>query len=272
MKKIAFSLVVLLLIFIAACTQNPITGKSTFLLVKNESLMPMAFQQYQQVLKTQKLSTNKQQTAMVKTVGKNIQTAVERYLKAQNQLDFIKGYQWEYNLIEDKQLNAWCMPGGKVAFYTGIMPVCQNDNGVAVVMGHEITHALAQHSAQRATQALVAQGLQIAGNLALNDNRYKNVFNSLYPIGAQVGILAYSRQAELEADRVGLTLMAMAGYDPREAPKFWQRMDAQSSGSRMPEFLSTHPNPGRRIEQLKAELPNALKIYSQATGKQVSLN
>ncbi|MCK0204603.1 M48 family metallopeptidase [Ornithobacterium rhinotracheale] len=275
MKKTAFGLVIMFLMLIAACTQNPITGKSPFFLVNhyNENLMPMAFQQYQQVLKTQKLSTNKKQTAMVKTVGKNIQGAVERYLKAQNKLDFLNGYQWEYNLIEDNQLNAWCMPGGKVAFYTGIMPVCQNDNGVAVVMGHEITHALAQHSAQRATQALIAQGLQVAGNMAINDNRYRNVFNSLYPVGAQVGILAYSRQAELEADRIGLTLMAMAGYDPREAPKFWERMEAQTrNGRRPPEFLSTHPNPGRRIEQLKAELPKALQLYNQATGKQVSLN
>ncbi|MGV4438860.1 M48 family metallopeptidase [Ornithobacterium rhinotracheale] len=273
MKKTAFGLVIMFLMLIAACTQNPITGKSNFLLVSNESLIPMALQQYQQVLKTQKLSTNKKQTAMVKTVGKNIQGAVERYLKAQNKLDFLNGYQWEYNLIEDNQLNAWCMPGGKVAFYTGIMPVCQNDNGVAVVMGHEITHALAQHSAQRATQALFAQGLQVAGNIAINDNRYRNVFNSLYPVGAQVGILAYSRQAELEADRIGLTLMAMAGYDPREAPKFWERMEAQTRNGRRPlEFLSTHPNPGRRIEQLKAELPKALQLYNQATGKQVSLN
>lgn len=273
MKKIALSLVVLLLMLVVACTQNPVTGKSNFLLVGNDSLIPMAFQQYQQVLKTQKLSTNKQQTTMVKTVGRNIQSAVEKYLKSKNQLDFLKDYQWEYNLIEDNQLNAWCMPGGKVAFYTGIMPVCQNNNGVAVVMGHEITHALAQHSAQRATQALMAQGIQLAGNLALNDSRYKNVFNILYPVGAQVGILAYSRQAELEADRIGLTLMAMAGYDPREATKFWQRMEKQTSGQqRPPQFLSTHPNPGRRIEQLKAELPAALKIYNQTTGKNVSLN
>ena len=270
MKKIAFTFLMLLIV---ACSTNPITGKRPLILVSNAQLFPMAFQQYNQVLKEQKVSRNAKQTATVKTVGKNIQGAVERYLQAKNQLNFLDGYKWEYNLIEDDQLNAWCMPGGKVAFYTGIMPVCKNDDGVAVVMGHEITHALAEHSAQRMSQALVAQGLQIVGNVTIKDNRYRNVFNSLYPVGAQVGILAYSRKAELEADRIGLTLMAMAGYDPREAPKFWERMEAQTKNSRRPpEFLSTHPNPGRRIAQLNAQLPEAIKIYNKATGKTVSLN
>lgn len=265
MKKIALTLFIF---FLASCVSNPITGKNNFILVSNESLIPMALQQYQQVLRKEKLSTNASQTAMVKNVGRNIQRAVESYLSAQNQLSFIKDYRWEYNLIQNNQLNAWCMPGGKVAFYTGIMPICQTENGVAVVMGHEITHALAQHSAQRATQAMIAQGLQIAGNIALKDKRYQNVFNMLYPVGAQVGILAYSRAAELEADRIGLRLMAMAGYDPREAPRFWERMSAATKGQgRPPEFLSTHPNPGRRIAQLNAQMPEVLKIYQQAKGK-----
>ncbi len=269
MKKVALTFFVLL---IAACSTNPITGKKTLILVSNSQLFPMAFQQYKQVLKKEQLSRNAAQTKMVKTVGNRIKNAAEMDLKARNQLDFLKGYQWEFNLIENDQLNAWCMPGGKVAFYTGIMPVCKNDDGVAVVMGHEITHALAEHSAQRMSQAMLAQGLQVAGNVAMNDSRYRNLFNQLYPVGAQMGILAYSRNAELEADRIGLRLMAMAGYDPREAPKFWQRMEAQSKGSRLPEFLSTHPNPGRRIAQLEKELPKVLPLYYQATGKSVSLN
>lgn len=270
MKKTALTFLVLL---IAACSTNPITGKRPLILVTNAQLFPMAFQQYNQVLKKERLSRNMKQTQMVKTVGNRIKNAAEIELKAKNQLDFLKGYQWEFNLIEDDQLNAWCMPGGKVAFYTGIMPVCKNDDGVAVVMGHEITHALAEHSAQRMSQAIIAQGLQLAGNISLNNSRYKNLFNQLYPVGAQIGILAYSRSAELEADKIGLKLMAMAGYDPREAPRFWERMEARSKGqSRPPEFLSTHPNPGRRIAQLQKELPNVLPLYYQATGRKSILN
>lgn len=267
MRKLYLMLTIMLL---AACSVNPITGKKPLILVSNAQLFPMAFQQYNQVLKEEKLSSNKQQTAMLKEVGNDIKTTVERYLASQNQSDFLDGYKWEFNLIESDQLNAWCMPGGKVAFYTGIMPVCKNEDGVAVVMGHEITHAIAEHSAQRMTQAMLAQGLQVAGNIALNDSKYLNVFNSLYPVGAQVGILAYSRKAELEADKIGLQLMAMSGYDPREAPRFWQRMQsyAKSKGQKAPpEFLSTHPDPGRRIAQLEAEIPKVLPLYYQATGK-----
>lgn len=267
MKKVYLMLVIML---VAACSTNPITGKSPLILVSNAEIFPMAFQQYQQVLKEEKLSTNRQQTQMLKEVGNNIKGTVERFLASQDQSHFLDGYQWEFNLIESDQLNAWCMPGGKVAFYTGIMPVCKDENGVAVVMGHEITHAIAEHSAQRMTQAMVAQGLQVAGNVALNDSKYQNVFNQLYPMGAQVGILAYSRNAELEADKIGLQLMAMSGYDPREAPKFWNRMQsvAQAKGSQAPpEFLSTHPDPGRRIAQLEREIPNVLPLYYQAIGK-----
>lgn len=267
MRKISFLMVIM---FLAACSTNPFTGKKPLILVSNSQLFPMAFQQYSQVMNDEKLSTNQQQTQMIKSVGGDIKTVVEQYLAAQNQSEFLNGYEWEFNLIENDALNAWCMPGGKVAFYTGIMPVCANENGVAVVMGHEVTHAIAEHSAQRVTQSMIAQGLQVAGNIALSDSKYRNVFNQLYPMGATVGILAYSRQAELEADRIGLRLMAMAGYDPREAPHFWQRMQskAQASGQKAPpEFLSTHPNPGRRIAQLEAELPKVLPLYYQATGQ-----
>ncbi|MGI9525682.1 MAG: M48 family metallopeptidase [Weeksellaceae bacterium] len=266
MKKFSLFLIILL---VAACSTNPITGKKPLILVSNAQLFPMAFQQYNEVLaKEGVVHSSSAQAKQVKTVGKNIQGAVERYLANQNQSEFLNGYAWEFNLIEDKAVNAWCMPGGKVAFYTGIMPITANDDGVAVVMGHEITHALAEHSAQRMSQAMVAQGLQLAGNVALNDSKYKNVFNSLYPVGAQVGILAYSRKAELEADAIGLKLMAMAGYDPREAPKFWKRMEQATAGSsRPPEFLSTHPNPGRRIAQLEAKIPEVLPLYYQATGR-----
>lgn len=265
MKKILLSLLIML---VAACSTNPITGKKPLILVSNAQLFPMAFQQYNQVLQESNLSKNMQQARLIKNVGLKIKNAVETELKNKNQLHFLNGYDWEFNLIENDQLNAWCMPGGKVAFYTGILPVCQTEAGVAVVMGHEITHALAEHSAQRMTQAMIAQNLQIAGNVAIKDSKYKRVFNSLYPIGAQVGILAYSRSAELEADKIGLKLMAMAGYDPREAPKFWERMEAQTKGkNRQPEFLSTHPNPGRRIDQLKSELPNVLPLYYKAIGK-----
>lgn len=259
---------VFLVLIIAACSTNPITGKSPLILVNNAELFPMAFQQYNQVLKEEKLSTNREQTQTLRRVGSNIKTTVERFLAAQGQSEFLNGYEWEFNLIENPQVNAWCMPGGKVAFYTGIMPVCQNEDGIAVVMGHEITHAIAEHSAQRMTQSMIAQGLQGVGNIALNDSRYQNVFNQLYPVGATLGILAYSRNAELEADKIGLQLMAMSGYDPREAPKFWERMMAASQGQAPPEFLSTHPNPGNRIAKLNAEIPNVLPLYYDAIGRE----
>ena len=267
MKKLYLLVLVML---VAACTTNPITGKKPLILVSNAQLFPMAFQQYAQTMQEEKLSTNQAQTQMVKSVGNNIKNTVERYLASQNQSEFLNGYEWEFNLIENDALNAWCMPGGKVAFYTGIMPVCANEDGVAVVMGHEVTHAIAEHSAQRVTQSMIAQGLQLAGNVALNDSKYRNVFNQLYPLGASVGILAYSRSAELEADKIGLQLMAMSGYDPREAPRFWQRMEARSKASGQqapPEFLSTHPNPGRRIAQLEAEIPKVMPLYQQAIGQ-----
>lgn len=253
---------------IAACSVNPITGKSPLILVSNAEIFPMAFQQYSQVLNEEKVSTNQQQTQMLKKVGNDIRITVEQFLASKNESHFLDGYQWEFNLIESNQINAWCMPGGKVAFYTGIMPICANDNGVAVVMGHEITHAIAEHSAQRMTQAMIAQGLGEIGSAALNNTKYKNVFNQLYPMGAQVGILAYSRSAELEADKFGLQLMAMAGYDPREAPRFWKRMEAGNKGRQAPpEFLSTHPDPGRRIAQLEAQLPKVLPLYYDAIGQ-----
>lgn len=266
MRKFLFFISFMLVL---ACSTNPITGKSPLILVSNAQLFPMAFQQYSQVLKKEALSKDKVLTNRIKTVGLNIVKEVHEDLKQRNQMAFLNGYQWEFNLIENEQLNAWCMPGGKVAFYTGIMPICENEDGVAVVMGHEITHALAEHSAQRMSQAMVAQGLQIAGNIALNDSKYKNVFNQLYPVGAKVGILAYSRAAELEADAIGLKLMAKAGYDPREAPKFWERMQkaAKSKGKNAPpEFLSTHPDPGRRIAQLKELLPEVMPYYYKAKG------
>lgn len=264
MKKI-FVLAVAALIM--ACSTNPITGKRPLILISNSQLFPMAYEQYGQMIANEKLSTNQSQTNELRQVGNRIVRAVEAYLAEQGQSDFLNGYEWEFNLIENNALNAFCMPGGKVAFYTGILPVTKNANGIAVVMGHEITHAVAEHSAQRVSQAMLAQGLQLVGNVAISDARYRNVFNQVYPIGASMGIMAYGRQAELEADKVGLHLMAMAGYDPREAPRFWERMNAaaQASGQQSPpEFLSTHPNPGRRIAQLEAEVPKVLPIYQKA--------
>ncbi len=266
MKKIALLFVS---IFVIACSSNPLTGKKNFILVKNSQLFPMAYQQYQQVLKDEKVISNTSESQMIKTVGNKIKTAAENYLKDLGKEDFLNGYAWEFNLInDDSQINAWCMPGGKVAFYTGILPVAQDDTGVAVVMGHEITHALAEHSAQRYSQALVAQGLQVVGGVALSGSKYQGVFNSLYPVGAQAGIMAFSRSNELEADRQGLRLMAMAGYDPREAPKFWKRMEAATAGKQTPpEFFSTHPNPGKRIAQLEKLIPEMLPLYYKAIGQ-----
>ena len=159
------------------------------------------------------------------------------------------------------------MPGGKVAFYSGILPVCKDETGVAVVMGHEVAHALAGHSAEQVSIAMVAQGVMFGGNVAISNDEWRNVFNQLYPVGAQLGMLSYGRNMELDADEAGLYLMAMAGYNPQEAIPFWQRMQQASGGQAPPEFLSTHPSPGNRIAQINSIMPKAMEYYNASPYK-----
>jgi predicted Zn-dependent protease len=227
----------------------------------------MSFQSYGQFLSQSKLSTNAQQTQMVKRVGRRIQEAVERYCTENYRLDQIRGYKWEFNLVEDDALNAWCMPGGKVVIYTGILEVTQNEAGLAVVMGHEIAHAFVKHGAERMTQALLLELGGVALSKALEESpaQTQNLFLQSYGIGTQVGIaLPFSRTHEKEADHLGLIFMAMAGYNPEEAVTFWQRMAASKKGQAAPpEFLSTHPADSTRISNIKKLIPEAMKYYKQ---------
>jgi predicted Zn-dependent protease len=229
-------------------------------------MQSMSYKSYGEFLSTHKLSTNTEQTAMVKRTGSRIQKAVEQYCEEYGVLDKIDGYKWEFNLVEDPNVNAWCMPGGKVVFYTGILPFTQNEDGIAVVMGHEIAHAFAKHGAERMTQGLLVQMGNIALSKALEKKpeQTKNLFLQSYGVGTKLGVLKYSRKHEYEADHLGLIFMAMAGYNPEEAVAFWQRMAAQKKGSAPPEFLSTHPADEKRIQNLKDLLPEAMEYYQKS--------
>jgi predicted Zn-dependent protease len=262
-RVITFSLIAVVLY---ACAKVAVTGRQQLSLVSNSEIIPMANQQYDSVVHTARLSTNQQQTAMVKNVGTRIQRAVEQYMAQNNASSELEGFQWEFNLIDDpKTVNAWCMPGGKVAFYTGIMPICQDEAGVAVVMGHEVAHAVANHARERMSQGLVANGLlgTLGAAFGQNPTLTKQLFFQAIGVGAQVGMLKFSRQHESEADKIGLIFMAMAGYDPHEAPRFWERMSSQSGGAEPPEWLSTHPSHSSRIRDLNNEIPEAMKYYKK---------
>jgi predicted Zn-dependent protease len=260
----------LVLIIIAclayACSNVPVTGRQQLSLVSNSEIIPVVNQQYDSIVRNSRLSKDQTQTAMVKNVGAKIQHAVERYMAQNNMSSQLSGFKWEFNLIEDpKTVNAWCMPGGKVAFYTGIMPICQDESGVAVVMGHEVAHAIANHGRERMSQGLVANlGLStLSAAMGQNPGMTKQIMLQAVGVGTQIGMLKFSRQHESEADKIGLIFMAMAGYDPNKAVDFWQRMDKMSGGGAPPEFLSTHPSHSTRISDLKASMPEAMKYYKK---------
>jgi predicted Zn-dependent protease len=253
-----------LVIFLTACSTVPITGRQQLNIVPMSSMLSMSFQQYDQFLREHPLSTDVEKTAMVKRVGENISRAVERYLIENNLSGELKNYSWEFNLVESKEINAWCMPGGKVVFYTGILPLTRDENGLAVVMGHEIAHAVAKHGNERMSQGLLAQfgGIALTEALRTKPAATQQLWLAVYGLGAQFGvILPYSRLHEYEADRLGLIFMAMAGYDPNAAIGFWQRMAAQKGGASPPEFLSTHPSDQKRIESIRSLIPEAMQYY-----------
>ena len=247
----------------AGCTTVPITGRRQLSLVSDSEMNTLAISQYQQTLSSAKLSNNAAQVAMVKRVGGRIAAAVQQYFKQQGQSAALQGYRWEFNLIDDpKTVNAWCMPGGKVAVYSGILPITQDENGLAVVMGHEISHAVAKHGAERMSDQLVAQfgGTALQTALSQNPTTTKNIFLTAVGGASQVGMLAFSRRQESEADHLGLIFMAIAGYNPEGAVPFWERMASQSQTT-TPEFLSDHPADATRIADIKSLLPEALKYY-----------
>jgi len=203
---------------------------------------------------------------MISRVGQRISSSAERWLTANGYPGYLKDYRWEYNLVKDENINAWCMPGGKIVFYTGIMPITQSETGVAVVMGHEVAHALADHGAQRMSAGTLQQIGAVAGNIAIQDERSRNLFNQAYGVGSTIGLmLPFSRSHETEADRIGLQIMAIAGYNPDEAADLWRRMKANANNQAPPEFLSTHPSTDTRILNLTEWAPLA-KAEAQKYG------
>lgn len=250
-----------------ACATVPVTGRKQLSLVPNEEIIAQSAVEYKKVLAQSKLSTNQQQVAMIRTVGTRIQKAVEVYMAEKNLTSELAGFNWEFNLIEDdKTANAWCMPGGKVAFYTGILPICQGETGVAIVMGHEVAHAIANHGRERMSEAMLANGLlgSLSAAMGQNPTLTEQLLLQSIGIGAQVGMLKFSRENESEADRIGLIFMALAGYDPNEAPKFWERMQSMSGGQAPPEWLSTHPSHATRIADLNKWIPEAESYRKKA--------
>lgn len=255
----------LILSFAIGCANVPLTGRRQLELVPESEIMASSLTSYQDFLKTNKVVSSGNDVTMVKRVGDKIARAVTQYLQSNNASDRVKGYNWEFNLVQDATVNAWCMPGGKVVFYTGIIPVCKSEAGIAVVMGHEVAHAIARHGNERVSQGLVSQlgGVALSTAISSKPKETQQLIMTAYGVGSQVGVmLPFSRMHESEADELGLYFMAMAGYDPNEAVPFWQRMNS-AGGSRPPEFLSTHPNPETRIANLQKWMPKALTYYKK---------
>ena len=252
--------------FFIDCSTVPITGRKQLNLIPTSEVLSMSFQQYDKFLKENKISSDVQQTALVRNVGGRIAKAVEEFLREHDMADEIKNYKWEFNLVESKEVNAWCMPGGKVVVYTGILPLTQDENGLAVVLGHEISHAVAGHGNERMSQALIAQLGGVALAVAVKDKpaQTQQLWMAAYGVGATVGVLLpFSRTQESEADHLGLIFMAMASYDPHGAIGFWQRMVAKSGGNAPPEFLSDHPADETRIKNIEKEIPEAMQYYKK---------
>lgn len=255
-----------------SCSKNAFTGRSQLSLIPESELQSMAATEYRQFLTQNKVvaSTANKDAEMVRRVGQRITDAITQYFTAQGKANLLDGYQWEYNLVDSKDVNAWCMPGGKIVVYTGLLPITQNEAALAVVVGHEVTHALAKHGNERMSQGMVQQlgGVALSVALASKSQETQSLFNQAYGIGSAVGvILPFSRKQEYEADQFGLNFAAMAGYNPQEAIPLWERMEAAGGGNKPPEFLSTHPAEGNRIEKLKKQMPEALKYYKPMTSR-----
>jgi predicted Zn-dependent protease len=256
----------LIMMAFVACSTNPVTGRKQFKLVSEQELQAMATTEYQQFLSTNRVvpPNGDRDAEMVRRVGQRIANSVTSYYRTNNLSNALEGYKWEFNLVNNKEANAWCMPGGKVVVYSGLLPISQNEAALAIVMGHEISHAIFQHGNERMSQGLAQQlgGTALSVALSNQPSATQNLFMQAYGIGSQVGVLLpFSRNQELEADRYGMIWAAMSGYNPREAVALWQRMEQASNGQAPPEFLSTHPSAGNRIQQLEKYMPEALKYY-----------
>ncbi len=263
MKKI------ILFLFISSvltgCILNKVTGRKQLSLVQESELQLMAVGQYNSFLSENKVlnSGSNKDAAMVDRVGARISNAITKYFKTQGKESVTEGYKWEFNTVDSKEVNAWCMPGGKVVVYSGLLPVTQNETALAIVVGHEIAHAIAKHGSERMSEAMMQQlgGVALQVALSQKPQQTQDLFLQSYAIGSTVGaMLPWSRQQETEADQYGLIFAAMAGYNPQEAIAFWQRMSS-AGGAKPPEFLSTHPSDESRMRKLKQFMPEAMKYY-----------
>ena len=262
--------ILLLILFLSSCKVNQLTGKKTFNAFSNKQLFPMALSQYEQFLDEHKVVENIKESRQIISIGERIARAAQKYYEFKGAPDYLKDYVWEYNLVQDPQRNAWCMPGGKIVFYTGILPVAANEDGLATIMGHEVAHALLDHGGQRMTISLAQQGLNIIAIKSTENQSEKKrkAILTAYGLGSTVGaVLPFSRKHEKEADQIGLELMAIAGFNPEEAPKLWERMKAASGGKAPPEILSTHPSNKRRINDLTKWIPLAKERAQEINGK-----
>lgn len=264
MSRTRLLALLLLIASVYACSRVPITGRRQSHLLPESELIGMSLTEYQAFLdQSNVLPLTDPRTVQVQKVGNKIKDAVEAYLEKEGNGKRVEGFQWEFNVVDDPTINAWCMPGGKVVFYTGILDVTQDEDGLAVVMGHEIAHAIARHGNERMTQqiALNAAGMTLSAMLSQKSEMAQGLFAQAFGLGGSLGILAFSRKHETESDKMGLAFMAMAGYQPQAAPKFWERMAATGGGA-PPEFLSTHPSHETRINDLNAFMPEAMKYYT----------
>ena len=269
MKKLFFLLIAIPVVM--SCHKNAITGRSQLALFPESTLQQQALTEYQSFLSQNKVvsSGNSRDAEMVRRVGTRISQAITQYYTGKGLGSELDGYKWEFNLVDSKEVNAWCMPGGKVVVYTGLLPITQNEAALAVVLGHEITHAVAHHGNERMSQVAIAQGLEVAGNIFTSNNQKANaIFANVFAPAAQVAVLLpNNRNQEYEADHYGLLFSAMAGYNPREAIPFWERMQkAGENSQKPPEFLATHPSDENRIAKLQQYMPEALRYYKPVGG------
>jgi predicted Zn-dependent protease len=256
---------VFIAVFLVQCSTVPITGRKRLNFVNDAQVLPASFAQYKGFLEKNKLSKNVTKSNQIKRVGKKISEAVDRFMRANGMVSEANSYKWEFNLVDDKTVNAWCLPGGKVVFYTGILPICANEDGVAAVMGHEVAHAFAKHGQERMSTGQLQQLGGAAVALGTRNSKNAKIFNMAYGLGSQVGVmLPFSRSHETEADKLGLVFMLMAGYNGVEAAEVWVRMSELTKGKKAPaEFMSTHPSNQTRIQTLRAYLPEARHLAAK---------
>jgi len=267
MKKIALLCLIIAACFYS-CSSVPITGRSQLSLVSDNEILSLSLNEYNEYIKTAKKSTDKTATAMVTNVGRKIADAVEAYFTYMGMEAQLSAYSWEFNLIDDPQVNAFCMPGGKIVIYSGILPMTKDETGLAVVVGHEVAHAVAKHANERMSQQMLAQygAAGLDALLSKSSSAVKSISQTVYGLGAQFGVMMpYNRKQELEADHLGLVFMGIAGFSPEAAIPFWERMSTQ--GNAAPEFLSTHPSDKTRIDGIKSKLPEAMEYYIAIWGK-----